>query len=45
VEPEAGGTVGIIRYVFDLLGQQAGGGLQTIVRSFAIVVLFFAILN
>jgi len=45
MEPEAGGTTGIIRYVFGLLGQQAGGGLETIVCSFAIVVVFFAILS
>ena len=39
MEPEAGRTVGIVRYIFGLLGQQAGRGLETIVCSFAIVVV------
>ena len=37
MESEAGRTTGIINYILGLLGQQTRRGLETIVRSAAIV--------
>jgi len=39
MEPEAGRTIGIINYILGLLGRPTRRGLETIVRSAAIVLV------